>query len=150
MEILLPRSKTDQLREGEKVFIAKTNSEYCPVKNTLSFLEAASLDIKTDGEAFLIPSLNKKKNGHVASKSRGISYTRAYEIFKEHIKAKNLDPSLYGLHSFRSGGASKAANNGISDRLISKHGRWSTETARDGYIKDSNENRLCISKNLGL
>ena len=42
-----------------------------------------------------------------------------------------------GLHSLRSGGASSAADNGVSDRLIAKHGRWSSNSYRDCYIKDN-------------
>ncbi len=41
-----------------------------------------------------------------------------------------------GLHSFRSGVASRAANMGIDDRIFKKHGRWRSETAKDGYVTD--------------
>ncbi|XP_057308176.1 uncharacterized protein LOC130646057 [Hydractinia symbiolongicarpus] len=47
-------------------------------------------------------------------------------------------------------GASAAANNGVTDRMISKHGRWSSSSSRDGYIKDSKSQRLSVSKDLGL
>jgi hypothetical protein len=47
------------------------------------------------------------------------------------------DIKKFGLHSLRSGGATTCANLGISDRLFKKHGRWSSETAKDGYVKDS-------------
>ena len=59
-------------------------------------------------------------------------------------------PENFGLHSLRSGGVSAAANNGISDRLISKQGRWSSKKARNGYIKDSVVKRLTVSNTLGL
>ena len=52
-----------------------------------------------------------------------------------------MTPEKFGLHSLRSGGASAADNNGISDRLMSKQGR-SSEKARSGYIKDSAVKRL--------
>jgi hypothetical protein len=42
------------------------------------------------------------------------------------------------------------SNLGISDRLFKKHGRWRSETAKDGYVKDSLPDRLSASKNLGL
>ncbi|XP_068236956.1 uncharacterized protein [Palaemon carinicauda] len=35
------------------------------------------------------------------------------------------------------GGATSAANNGIKDRLSKRHGRWKSDKAKDGYIKDS-------------
>ncbi|KAK3083447.1 hypothetical protein FSP39_022942 [Pinctada imbricata] len=50
----------------------------------------------------------------------------------------------------RSGGASAAANFGIPDRLFKRHGRWKSETAKDGYIKDNLQERLSVSQNLGL
>ena len=61
-----------------------------------------------------------------------------------------MTPENFGLHSLRSGGASAAANNRISDRLISKQGGWSSEKGRNGYIKDSVVKRLTVSNTLGL
>ena len=48
------------------------------------------------------------------------------------------------------GGGTKAADMGIADRLFKRHGRWKSETAKDGYIKDALENRLSVSQSLGL
>ena len=59
-------------------------------------------------------------------------------------------PDGFGLHSLRAGGASAVAQAGIPDRLFKQHGRWSSETAKDGYIEDSKENRLSVSKNIGI
>ena len=58
---------------------------------------------------------------------------------------------VLALHSLRSGGgASAAADNDISDRLIGKHGRWSTNTSRDRYIKGNKSKRLKASASLNL
>ena len=54
------------------------------------------------------------------------------------------------MHSLRSGGATAAAAAGISDRLFKKHGRWRSETAKDGYVHESLEEQLSVSKQLGL
>ena len=150
MEIFLPRAKNDQHRDGETVYIARTGSKYCPVWHVEDFLKKAGLEPIEDQTAYLIPTLHKTKKGHKASKSRGISYTRAYEIFHENLKKLNINGAEYGLHSFRSGGASAAADNGVSDRLISKHGRWSSDSARNSYIKDNKKKRLSVSSSLGL
>ena len=48
-----------------------------------------------------------------------------------------FDPKLSGLHSLRAGRATAAANAGVPDRLFKRHGRWKSESAKDGYIKDS-------------
>ncbi|WAQ97973.1 hypothetical protein MAR_022346, partial [Mya arenaria] len=45
----------------------------------------------------------------------------------------------YGFHSLRSGGATAAANKGVKDRMFKRHGRWASEKAKDGYVKDSLE-----------
>ena len=55
-----------------------------------------------------------------------------------------------GTHSIRSGGASPAANAGISDCLFKRHGRWLSDNAKDGYVKDSLSARLSVSKALEI
>ncbi|XP_033729279.1 uncharacterized protein LOC117318361 [Pecten maximus] len=65
------------------------------------------------------------------------------EIFIEKSKTDIYrDGACFGLHSFRAGGASAAANHGIPDRLFKKHGRWRSETAKDGYVKDDENHTL--------
>ena len=34
--------------------------------------------------------------------------------------------------------------------MLKRHGRWSSESAKDGYIKDSVEERLKVSRSLGF
>ena len=55
-----------------------------------------------------------------------------------------LEISVSGTHSLRSGG-DVVANAGISDRLFKRHGRWSSDLAKDGYVKDSLFSPLSIS-----
>ena len=59
------------------------------------------------------------------------------ELFLDILKDVVPDITLLGLHSLRSGGASQASRSGISDRLIKKHGRWVSETAKNLYIRES-------------
>ena len=54
------------------------------------------------------------------------------------------------MHSLRAGGAMAAANAGVPDRLFKRHSRWRSESAKDGYVKDSVEKPLSVSKNLGI
>ena len=60
------------------------------------------------------------------------------------------DRRQFGLHSLRAGGATAAASAGIPDRLFKRHGGWRSETAKDGYVKDSEDARLAVSKGLQL
>lgn len=59
-------------------------------------------------------------------------------------------PDPYGLHSLRARGATAAANAGVEHRLFKRHGRWRSENAKDDYVKESYQNRLSVSLNLGL
>ena len=67
------------------------------------------------------------------------------ELSKPLFSKQNL-----GLHGLRAGGASTCATNKVSDRMISKHGRWISEKARDGYIRPTLEEQLEVTKSLGL
>ena len=77
---------------------------------------------------------------------RPISYSRARELL---LNSLGFPTSKYGLDSLRSGGGSAAANAGISDRLFKRLGRWKSDRAKDGYVKD-NINSLSVSRSLGL
>ena len=145
--VFLPISKTDQVRDGNIVFISKTRTKCCPIYWLRKYLALSDLTYKP--EAYLFCHLYKTKNGHNAHGHLPIAYTTALKTFKDHL-SKVTNPSMYGLHSLRSGGASEAANNGVSDRLISKHGRWSSNTSRNTYIKDKAESRFKISRSLGI
>ena len=45
-------------------------------------------------------------------------------IVKDRLEAIGVDPTEYGSHSMRRGGATAAAAQGICERLIRKHGNW--------------------------
>ena len=61
-----------------------------------------------------------------------------------------MNPKEFGLHSLRSGGATAAANAGVPDRLFKRHGRWLSENAKDSYVKDKLEDRLSVTRNIGV
>ena len=60
------------------------------------------------------------------------------------------DISAIGTHNLRSGRATAAANAGLPDRPFKRHGRWASESAKDGYVQDSLSSRLSVSKALGI
>ena len=57
---------------------------------------------------------------------------------------------IIAQHYLRAGGASAVANTGIPDHWSKRHGRWLSENAKDGYVKDKLKDRLRITRNLGL
>lgn len=149
MSILIPNSKTDIYRDGHSVIIARTGTRLCPVKNLELYLLLACIPDGSD--EFIFRNLNKCKGGFVIRKeNKPLTYSRMRELFIEAFKPFVSDIKSYGLHSLRSGGATISANNGVGDRLFKRHGRWRSETAKDGYVKDSMEDILRVSLNLGL
>ena len=90
------------------------------------------------------------KTGERLRESGGLSYSRLRELLSDRIQGLGMDPKQFGMHSLRAGGATAAANAGMPDRLFKRHGHWKSESAKDGYVKDSVERRLSVSKSLGI
>lgn len=93
---------------------------------------------------------NKISGEHKLCTGKHMSYTRAREILLKNIAAIGLDSKNYGLHSFRSGGATSAANSGVIDRLFKKHGRWKSDNAKDKYVRESDVIRRSVTLQLGI
>ena len=107
-------------------------------------------EISGSSDKLLFRGLVATKQGYRFNASGGLSYTRVRELLLEKLEAVGLDRKQFGLHSLRSGGASAAANAAVPDRWFKRHGRWLPENAKDGYVKDSIQERLRVSRNLGL
>ena len=150
LQIFLNVSKCDQHRQGNEVIIARTGTSYCPVAFLERFLNLAELDVSKDGEAYLVPRLHKSKHGYKASTKYGISTDTIRSNFNGTITPFARNNANYSLHSLRSGGASRASDRGVTDRLIAKQGRWSSEKGKNGYIKDGHEARKSVTLALGL
>ena len=149
MSIFIPKSKTDIYRDGNSVVISRVDSEMCPVKNLEIYLSLANIQV--DSYEFIFRNIVRfKDHFELRKENKPLSYTRIRELFIDAFQPFVPDIKKYGLHSLRSGGATMSANLGISDRLFKRHGRWRSETAKDGYIKDSLKDRLIVSENLGL
>ena len=98
----------------------------------------------------LFRGLIKTKAGSRLRESGSISYTRGRELVLEMLGDIGLDRKKVGLRSFSPRGSSAAANAGIPDRMFKRHGRWKSENAKDGYIKDTLKERFSVSKSFGL
>lgn len=82
-------------------------------------------------------------------KNKKVSYCAARNNILSLIKSVVGNVNI-GLHSLRAGEANVAANSSLDERCLKRHGRWKSESAKDGYIVDSVEKRLRVSKSLGL
>ena len=146
VSIFLESSKTDQFRDGAWIIIARSDLPTCPVKALEEYISAAEIDLSEDLPLFRALATPRSK---VKVRSQGISYTRVRELIKDAFK-EITDVSKIIVHSLRAGGATAAANAGIPDRLFKRHGRWASENAKDGYVKDDFNARLSVSRFLGI
>lgn len=149
LEINVRSSKTDQFRQGNKVFIAKSGGVTCPHSLLSRYFSAASIDLNSS--AYIFRTLQPhRKDGSYTLGPRRLSYTRCRELVKESLLAIGINSVSYSTHSLRSGGATFIANNlaksGSSDRLLMLHGRWKSESAKNMYVKDSLDSRLQLTK----
>ena len=147
MVINVVSSKTDQFREGASLVIARTGTPTCPVSMMQKYFKMAGLCHTADK---LFRGIVSTRKGECLRRGGGLSYTRMRELLLAKIEQLGMDPKQFGMHSLRAGGATAAANAGVPDRLFKRHGRWRSETAKDGYVKDSVERRLTVSKGLGV
>ena len=80
-----------------------------------------------------------------------MSYTNLHDEFLRALSPHVSDIRKYCLHSIRSGGASCAADSGLKDRLLKRHGSLlMSESAKDEYVKDSLQERLSVLLTLVL
>ena len=106
--------------------------------------------ISSNDQRYIFRPIQKTKNGEKLRESGRISDTCLRDLFGKKIAALGFTAHVFGLHSLRPGGATAVANANVPDRLFKRHGRWKSESAKDGYVKDSIESRLEVSKRLGL
>ena len=100
---------------------------------------------------FIFRQLVKTKLSYkLASKDKQISYSTFRDHLTKSLRGVVPDPSIYGTHSFRSGGLPRPPIAVLSERVFQRHGRWKNVAAKDGYVKDKIACRLSVSKSLGL
>ena len=104
MEIFVESSKTDQLRDGAWVVIARTNSKLCPVGMMEHYFILGK--VTGDPSKHLFRGVCNTKTESKLRNTGGLSYTRAREVVLDMLSAIGLDKRQFGLHSLRAGGAS--------------------------------------------
>jgi len=155
LALFIPTSKNDVYRQGQHVFIAKSDRATCPYNLIIRYLNLAriKLDKSPDDYIFRNVVFLKSSNSYSLG-TRRLSYSRFREVFKECISSLGYDHKIYGLHSFRSGGATTLAqflgNNPSKERLLKLQGRWKSDHAKNMYIKEPIQDRLSASRGLGL
>ena len=150
--IFVPRSKTDIYREGNYVYISAPGSQYCPVSVLRKYMNLAGIHDNSDLPLFR-PLVFHRSDSSYTLRDGKMSYSSCREILRDSLKQLGLNPDDYGLHSLRSGGITSVVHNScnsVSERLLKLHGRWKTDAAKDMYVEESLNNRLRVTKFLGL
>ena len=106
------------------------------------YFKKAALDHTTT--KFVFRGITRTKHGEKLRQSGHLSYTRARELMNQKLYSLGYNAADFGMHSFQAGGATAAANVGVPGRLFKRHGRWRSDSAKDGYIKDSLQSRLSV------
>lgn len=114
--------------------IAQSEGNVCPVFLLKDYFK--KLNFNPDFSEFISRPLDKTKSSYKLVQVDKPTYATFRGQLTKSLQDIVPDPSVYGTHSLRSGGASRAANSGVSDRVFQRHGRWKSVTANDGYVKD--------------
>ena len=145
LKLQIKKSKADVYGRGAEVCIARKGGEYCPIKNLQLYLLLT--ENLSPSDLFIFRHLNGPV---LTSTNVPISYGKARSELRWYLERVLGDASSFGWHSFRHGGVTAAANKGVPDRLLKAHGRWRSESAKDGYIHESLQARLSVTNIIDL
>jgi hypothetical protein len=159
VDIFLARSKTDQLMAGAWVTIAATGTPYCPVALLQRLLQLGQyVTVPRHLLEDVGPLLRALAPGGMALRQVASTIDRpipaaSHATLLDHCREMFAAVGVHSaitLHSFRIGGATAAAAAGVPDRLFKKHGRWRTDEAKDRYVREHLQEKLEVSRALGL
>ena len=130
LKVRVKSSKTDPFRVGIDIYIGRTDCDLCPVAAVLSYMASRG---SGPGPLF------------VFSDGTPLTRTRFVEKVKGALDKAGVDNSCYSGHSFRSGAATTAAEQGIGEATIKTLGRWKS-SAYQVYIKTPREHLAGVAK----
>ena len=149
LELHLVLRKNDQFRAGHVVFLACGQSECCPVR----LLKAVITCFGLTSEHILFQRRVRAADGSWSGDGKFWSYS-CCQYWVLGALARALGKSVqdiridYGVHSFRSGGATAAASS-VDVDLVQAHGGWRERTSVLGYIDTGLDQKLSVSRSLG-
>ncbi|GAQ83018.1 Sec14p-like phosphatidylinositol transfer family protein [Klebsormidium nitens] len=131
MELFLEKSKTDHYRVGRWVLIARVGGPFCPVTFTEYVLFLGQYD-RLDPSGLIRCVTISRARQYIRSEQP--CYSIVLSWFKDAARVLGPNPDEYGTHSGRRGGATRAANVDVPDRLFKEHGFWKSDRAMDSYV----------------
>ena len=144
LKIFIPKSKTDKYRNGTHVLLDKSINPISPYILFKKYTSMVGLNIGDNH--FLFHPLKKCKDSY-HSENKILSYVSYHDIVKRMVTKIGLDPSLYGTHSLRSGGATALAPD-VTEHELLVSGRWADSRSIRSYIQLSDEYRFNMNKML--
>lgn len=129
VEILIPRSKTDQIGQGKICAIPYGNNKLCPVTALIRWLNKANIK---DGAVFRTITKN-----HLLGETALVAESVTFILRRALAKLNNLNIKTFSSHSLRRGFATTASRNGASLPAIMRQGRWQHEGTVIEYIEES-------------
>ena len=165
LTITFPPSKTDQIGEGMKVSVHRTNNESCPVNFLESYLDRLHWEasLETQGTRYsgpILPTLTTRKVkawfGEAISSlpaKAGTPFSRSaatIALRKGLEKIGHPNASSFTLHSGRRGGASAAVAAGCDLVTLKRQGRWKSDSCPQLYIDENVSLKTNFSKFLSL
>ena len=148
LNILIPRSKTDQEGKGQMVLLSEdgANPLCCPVRRYRRYLEARQLaGLQSEWLFALVDGgrMSESTPNHVLKSAivRANSAAEARQLGPFRWGA----PEAYGSHSLRRGGVTLARANGVSMLDIQKHGRWKSLTVF-AYVGTTESERVAVTE----
>jgi len=141
----IKHSKTDLYSEGNQKLIAANSIDpkYCPVNLTVNYLRFLG---PTHGGSLLPACAPGYPNR--ANPKKPVIYTNALEDFRSLLTQLGFNGNKFGLHSGKRGGATEAADNGMSKDDLQRFGNWSSDSMPSRYVDLSIPKRLEMAKKL--
>lgn len=120
----------------------------CPYKMLKRYIRVVGISLNSEHFLFK-PGFISRSSCSLIYKNKPMSYTRIRETVVSRLKEICGDANI-GLHSLRASGATAVARTSVNERCWKRHGRWKSDMSKDGYVEDTLDNRLNVTKSLNL
>ena len=146
------RRKNAQFRQGNKVTVsAASHGQVCPVQMLLGLRRLTLTHMDNPVFCGFNGRLVAARPGDTQPYPTAIAYEQYMRYLSSWFSGVlGISPaefrSQYGSHSCRSGGASAAANAGVSVEAWGQHGDWASFQSQRGYMALDEERILSVSR----
>ena len=135
------------VRNGNTVFLRRQTHHISVYQLVKIYME--KFELKMGDHKFLFGRSCIRAGQIIVDWHKPITYSQYLSIFKENIAKLGHDPSKYGTHSARAGGATTLAEH-ISSFELLLCGRWRDERSIRNYVEVKEKRRWQISNYLSF